>query len=90
MEENYTYIDAFNELQQIVHDIEVGEVTVDELAEKIKKASQLIAICKAKLTASEEEVDKLLAQLVRDKEEEEESENHEGNDTLKEDINEEE
>lgn len=72
MEENYTYTDAFNELQGIVHDIEVGEVTVDELAEKIKKASQLIGICKAKLIASEEEVDRLLAQLVQEKEEVEE------------------
>ncbi len=63
MEQNYTYVDALNELQSIVRDIEVGEVTVDELAEKIKKASQLIAICKAKLTASEEEVERLLKQL---------------------------
>lgn len=72
MEENYTYTDAFEELQSIVHDIEVGEVTVDELAEKIKRASQLIAICKAKLTASEEEVDRLLGQLLQEKEEEQE------------------
>lgn len=64
MESNYTYIDAFNELQQIVSDIEVGEVNVDELASKIKRASELIAVCKAKLVASEEEVDKLLSQLT--------------------------
>lgn len=64
METNYTYTDAFEELQGIVHEIEVGEVTVDELAAKIKRASQLITVCKAKLTASEEEVDKLLAQLA--------------------------
>jgi exodeoxyribonuclease VII small subunit len=65
MVENYTYTDAFTELQQIVHDIEIGEVSVDELAEKIKRASQLITVCKAKLTASEEEVDSLLGQLVK-------------------------
>jgi exodeoxyribonuclease VII small subunit len=65
MVENYTYTDAFTELQQIVHDIEIGEVSVDELAEKIKRASQLIPVCKAKLTASEEEVDRLLGQLVK-------------------------
>jgi exodeoxyribonuclease VII small subunit len=65
MVENYTYTDAFTELQQIVHDIEIGEVSVDELAEKIKRASQLITVCKAKLTASEEEVDRLLGQLVK-------------------------
>ena len=63
MEPKYTYIDAFNELQQIVADIESGEINVDELAEKIKRASELITICKAKLVASEEEVDRLLSQL---------------------------
>jgi len=70
MEQNYTYTDAFQELQTIVHDIETGEVSVDVLAEKIKRASQLIATCKAKLTASEEEVDRLLSQLSQSNEEE--------------------
>lgn len=63
MESNYTYSDAFNELQQIVSEIETGDVNVDELADKIKRASQLIHICKSKLTASEEEVNTLLAKL---------------------------
>lgn len=68
MESNYTYIDAFNELQQIVSDIEAGDVNVDELAQKIKRASELIAVCKAKLIASEEEVDRLLNQLTTETE----------------------
>lgn len=63
METTYTYIDAYNELQQIVSEIEMGEVNVDDLALKIDRASQLIAICKAKLTASEEQVEELLKQL---------------------------
>ena len=72
MSENYTYIDAFNELQQIVSEIEIGEVNVDELASKIKRAAELITICKAKLIASEEEVDKLLKQLDSNSTDEEE------------------
>ncbi|MBL1409597.1 exodeoxyribonuclease VII small subunit [Sphingobacterium faecale] len=63
MKSNYTYSDAFDELQQIVSEIETGDVNVDELADKIKRASQLISICKAKLTASEEEVSALLTKL---------------------------
>ena len=55
METNLTYIDAFNELQQIVQEIERGNVSVDDLTTHIKRASQLIQICKAKLTSSEEE-----------------------------------
>lgn len=69
MEAQYTYIDAFNELQQIVADIEIGEVNVDDLAAKIKRASELISICKAKLVASEEEVDRLLRNLSSEVEE---------------------
>lgn len=76
MESKYTYIDAFNELQQIVSEIETGEVNVDELANKIQRASSLIAICKAKLLASEEEVDRLLSQLQQ-----------EANDSMDEDNN---
>lgn len=60
----YTYNEAFAELQTIVSEIESGQTNVDELTEKIRRASQLIAICKAKLTSSEEEVEKLLAKLV--------------------------
>ena len=66
MDTNYTYIDAFNELQQIVLEIESGEINVDDLANKIKRASELITICKAKLSASEEEVQKLLNALEAD------------------------
>lgn len=64
MNKPYTYTDAFDELQTIVAEIESGEITVDELAEKVKRASLLIEACKAKLNATEEEVDKLLAGLA--------------------------
>lgn len=63
MENNYTYEDAFTELQRIVRDIESGEINVDELSHKIGRASELITVCKAKLTATEEEVLQLLAKL---------------------------
>ncbi|HLT87802.1 MAG TPA: exodeoxyribonuclease VII small subunit [Sphingobacterium sp.] len=64
MENTYTYNEAFEELQLIVSEIESGQTNVDELTEKIRRASELIAICKAKLTSSEEEVEKLLAKLA--------------------------
>lgn len=66
MENNYSYIDAYNELQNIVAEIETGEANVDELAAKIKRAAELITICKAKLTASEEEVNHLIQQLTQE------------------------
>ncbi|MVZ61838.1 exodeoxyribonuclease VII small subunit [Sphingobacterium humi] len=66
MENNYTYLAAYEELQQIVSDIEDGEVSIDELTVKIARASELLAVCKAKLTASEAEVDKLLQKLAQE------------------------
>jgi len=66
MENKYTYKEAFEELQEIVSDIESGEIAVDELTEKINRASVLLSICKAKLTASEAEVEKLLQKLEND------------------------
>jgi len=62
-EDKYTYTQAFEELQRIVSDIERGEILIDELSEKVKRAKLLIGICKSKLTDTEENVGKLLANL---------------------------
>ena len=63
MDNKYTYTDAFDELQVIVSEIEQGEISVDELSEKVKRATLLISACKAKLTATEAEVNTILAGL---------------------------
>jgi len=68
MSKEQTYSDAFAELQQIVADIEDGEISVDELSEKVKRASELIAICKKKLTSTEEDVSQILKELEAEKE----------------------
>jgi len=61
IEINYT--EAFEELQQIVRDMEDGEITVDELAVKVKRAAELIKVCKNKLTSTEEDVNVILKEL---------------------------
>ncbi|HNX08239.1 MAG TPA: exodeoxyribonuclease VII small subunit [Bacteroidales bacterium] len=63
MEVNPNYTLAFEELQEIVSEIEKGEITVDELSEKVKRAALLIKICKEKLTTTEEDVNKILKEL---------------------------
>ena len=63
MSEEINYTQAFEELQQIVIEIEEGEISVDELAEKVKRATQLIKICKTKLTTTEEDVNQILKEL---------------------------
>lgn len=68
MGKEQTYSDAFAELQQIVADIEDGEISVDELSEKVKRASELIAVCKKKLTSTEEDVNQILKELEAENE----------------------
>jgi exodeoxyribonuclease VII small subunit len=63
MSEKINYTEAFEELQTIVSEIEQGEISVDELSEKVKRAAQLIKICKSKLTTTEEDVNKILKEL---------------------------
>lgn len=63
MKDKITYTDAFEELQTIVTEIEAGEISVDELAEKVKRAAELIRVCKAKLTSTEEDVNMILKEL---------------------------
>ncbi len=63
MNETPNYSLAFTELQAIVTEIEEGEISVDELSAKVKRAAQLIKICKAKLSSTEEDVNKILKEL---------------------------
>jgi exodeoxyribonuclease VII small subunit len=63
MTEKINYVETFNELQLIVQEIEDGEITVDELALKVKRAATLIKICKSKLSSTEEDVNQILKEL---------------------------
>ena len=63
MNDKPNYAEAFEELQQIVSEIEEGHISVDELSEKVKRAALLINICKQKLASTEEDVNKILKDL---------------------------
>lgn len=63
MNEQISYAEAFEELQEIVSEIEKGEISVDELSIKVKRAAELIKICKTKLTTTEENVNVILKEL---------------------------
>ncbi len=63
MSDTINYSEAFEELQMIVSEIENGEISVDDLSEKVKRASVLIRICKTKLTTTEENVNKILKDI---------------------------
>ena len=63
MTNNPTYTEAFEELQAIVSEIEKGEISVDQLSEKVKRAALLIKICKNKLSETEGDVNSILKEL---------------------------
>jgi len=63
MEKKESYTEAFQELQEIVTDIEGGEISVDQLSEKVERAAGLIKICKTKLSTTEESVNVILREL---------------------------
>lgn len=63
METALTYEAAYNELKKISQEIETESVSVDVLAEKVKRASFLIQYCQAKLKATEEEVNNIISQM---------------------------
>lgn len=63
MSENITYTAAHNELQEIVSEMESSEITIDELHAKIKRAAELLKICKDKLFQTERNVQDVLEEI---------------------------
>ncbi len=58
-----SYSDAIRELEIIVSEIENASIGVDELSGKVKRAAELIAFCRNKLTTTEKEVNSILKGL---------------------------
>lgn len=63
MEPNLTYETAYAELKKIANEIESESVSVDVLADKVKRASELIAYCQTKLRSTEQEVNNIIKQM---------------------------
>lgn len=67
-----TYTSAITQLEEIVKDIESGEIDVDVLTEKVRKASELIKFCKYRLRSTQKEVEKTLIDIDENRKAEEE------------------
>lgn len=61
MDEIKKYEEAVAELEQIVNRMENNELDIDSMSEQLKRAQQLIKLCKDKLTKTDEEIKKILA-----------------------------
>ena len=60
MAKSLTYESAQAELTAIAREIESGTVSIDTLAEKVKRASELIAYCQSRLRDTETEVNRII------------------------------
>lgn len=60
MQDNLTYENALNELEQIVSAVERGELPISELTVKLKRAQELLAFCQTQLTQVETDINALL------------------------------
>lgn len=63
MPQTPTYEEAYTELAAIAKAIETESVSVDVLAEKVKRAAELITFCQNKLRSTEAEVNKIISQM---------------------------
>ena len=58
-DEPITYESAWAELQAIVRELQAETVSVDELSEKIERATTLSNFCRERLRKTEEQLEKL-------------------------------
>ncbi|NVO04382.1 MAG: exodeoxyribonuclease VII small subunit [Bacteroidetes bacterium] len=49
MKKELNYSEAFSKLEELVEQLEDGNIQLDKLTEKVKQANELIAICESKL-----------------------------------------
>lgn len=63
MSNELSYSEAFQELKQIVDDLESSDINVDQLDKQIKRAGELLKICNAKLHSTEQNVEKALKEI---------------------------
>lgn len=61
-----SYKDAVREIEEIISKIESGELNVDQLTDKVKRASLLLDICRKKLTTVDEEISRIIEGMKQD------------------------
>ena len=59
--DNINYGEAMAEIEKILASLKNENADVDTLAERVKRASELIAVCRTKLRKAEEDVNAIFA-----------------------------
>jgi exodeoxyribonuclease VII small subunit len=60
----FSFNDAVVEIEDILRNIESGDMDVDKLSVEVKRASELIKQCQKKLRTTEEEINSIFKDLV--------------------------
>jgi exodeoxyribonuclease VII small subunit len=63
-----SYEQAYQELQTIIKEMENNDISIDVLADKIKRALELINLCKDKISKIEVDVDKIVKTIEEEEE----------------------
>jgi exodeoxyribonuclease VII small subunit len=59
-QQEISYSAALAELEEILRTIETGEADIDTLSSKVTRATELIKLCRARLTKVESQVKEIL------------------------------
>jgi exodeoxyribonuclease VII small subunit len=60
----FSFSEAIVEIEDIIRQIESGELDVDKLSVEVKRASELIRQCQKKLRTTEEEINSIFRELA--------------------------
>ncbi|MDZ7733686.1 MAG: exodeoxyribonuclease VII small subunit [Acidimicrobiia bacterium] len=57
------YTEAMTELEQIVAELDDDRVDIDVLAARVRRAAELVAVCRSRLDDTRVEVERIVADL---------------------------
>ena len=62
-DETIGYAEAMRELEEILDELEGDDLDVDVLAVRVRRASELIELCRSRITRAEDDVAKIVTAL---------------------------
>ncbi len=60
----FSFNEAVKKIEEILHNIETGDLDVDKLSTEVRHASELIKECQKKLKSTEEEINSIFKDLA--------------------------
>ena len=57
------YADSMSELEEILEELEGDQLDVDVLAERVRRASELVRVCRERISRAQADVDAIVAEL---------------------------